>query len=96
MKTYYYVFKGQNATWGNPNPKTGRCSTFGELKAFTTRAKRDEYCDNVRLDGYEFVQKCNKKTARQFFLGVSVAVYDDCVKLASLEADAAYKEYFGE
>ena len=87
MATYYYAFKGQNATWGSPNPKTGRCNTFGELKAFTTRAKRDEYCDNIRLDGYEFARKCNKKTARGFFLGMSVASYEDMLSYLNLGAE---------
>jgi len=91
---YYYVFKGQKATIGAPHPQTGNRNIYGELIAFTTRAKRETYYDEYYRRPSEFVQKCNKKTARQFFLGVSVAVYGDCVREANLDADAEYNDYF--
>jgi len=85
--TYYYAFKGQNSNWGTPNPQTGMYNTFGKLKAFKTRAKRDEYCNTVRLDGYEFVRKCSKSSARQFTLGMSVASYEEMLAYLNLEAE---------
>lgn len=79
---YYYAFVGQNATTGRPNSKTGKYNTYGDLIAFTSRKERDGYVDNYSsYTGLEYAVKCNKSSARQFFLGMSVYDYQEHLKM---------------
>ena len=96
-KTIYYVFKGQNATFGNPNLITGLRSTFGELISFSTMQKRDrfynEYYDN---NPGVFVIKCNKSSARQYMSGSTVQDYNEMLERCAQDADEYYYSYFGD
>ena len=70
----YYIFKGQSATCGTPHPSTGRCNTYGDLIAFTSKDKRDHFFDEYydHNNPSTLLTKCGKSTYRQFFLGMSV------------------------
>lgn len=81
---YYYAFVGQNASTGRPHPQTGKYDTWGKLRAFSSRKERDEHVDNFYSNNpSEFAVKCNKSSARQFFLGMSVRDYEEHLKMVN-------------
>ncbi len=84
----YYLFKGQNATTGKPNPTTGKMSYYGELLAFSTKQARDEYHENFynHSNPSEFTKKCSRTTARGYFLGMSVDSFKEYLKLVDFDA----------
>ena len=75
----FYLFQGQNATTGTPNATTGRMSMYGDILAFDTKKERDEYHENFynSSNPSEYTEKCNRTTARKYFLGMSVPSFDD-------------------
>lgn len=76
MKKSYYLWIGQNATTGKPNPITGYYSYYGRIIKFATKSLRDEYIDQWRSNNSsEFIEPDNRKTARQYCLGDSVKDY---------------------
>lgn len=97
MKKYFYIWKGQNATCGRPNPLTGRLNMYGDLLAFTSKSKRDQFY-NEYYDNNPSVKlyKCNKKSARKFFLGMPVYNFEnDVLQFANMDADQHFESYFG-
>lgn len=73
----YLAWVGQNATTGTPNPTTGRMSLWGDLHAFNTKAERDEFCDKWNDRHNTYPVKTNRKDARQYFLGMTMASYNE-------------------
>ena len=75
--TTYYAFKGQNATTGNPNPRTGMHSLFGSFYAFSSKQKRDNWIDeNEAVSSSEICEAVNRKSGRKYDLGISIADYN--------------------
>lgn len=92
---YFYAFKGQNATCGSTNERTGRKSTYGDVIAFSTRARRDSYVAAYFDNNADvFVKSCNKGTARQYTLGMSVGAHNEYMAHVDYNVDEAYNEYF--
>lgn len=84
MKTYNFgslldgvtfVFVGQNATTGSPNPITGRLSYWGEFIGFKRRDDAKRYVDEFRSNGFDFVVMGTYRTLRKYKLGSSVYHY---------------------
>ena len=85
IKKDYFYFTGQNATWGDAHPQTGRRSIFGKTYRFQTKAQAKKFADDDRR--HERVQKVGNHLAmRQFNLGQSVNAFHE--SLAMLEYDA--------
>ena len=77
---YFYAFRGQlNTTTGQPNTKTGRLSTYGDLKVFDTRKERDCFVNDFEYGCGVSRVSVNVKSARKYFLGLSVIQYDDYI-----------------
>ena len=87
----FYVFQGQNATHGTPNVSTGLKSLYGNILAFNTEEERDEYHENFynSSNPSEYTEKCNRTTARKYFLGMSVAAFDEYLKIVDSRGDSA-------
>jgi len=74
MKYYYAVefFDGVGTTMGSPNALTGLRSKACSVRAFTTKAKRDEYVD-------EYSQRIRKPVSlsglRPLRLGMSMPMF---------------------
>lgn len=79
----FYVFEGQNATTGEPNPRTGLMSNYGHIVAFETKAERDEYVQNHRYYGTpgHIVQHGTPRTLRKFCRGMSMADYNEMIEM---------------
>lgn len=97
MSKYFYAFKGQNATTGTPNIKTGLMSYYGDIITFSSRAKRDRFFDEYYSNNpSEYVAKCNKSTARQYCLGMSVYDFNEYMRYVESLADEHYESYFND
>ena len=91
--TNYYAFKGQNASFGKPNERTGLMSTYGDLIAFSSRANRDYFVENYYGNNpSEFVVSANKKQARGYCLGMSVRSYEEYLRYVDSNVDERYAE----
>ena len=75
VKSYCFVWVGQNATTGTPNRITSNMSLYGDFIAFKDKQSRDQYYDNFRSNGYDYCVKCTANTGRKFKLGLSVHDY---------------------
>ncbi len=73
----FLAWQGQNASTGTPNVTTNRMSFFGELVAFKSREKRNEYCDNWNHRHNTYPKAVNYKTGRSYCLGMSVRDYEE-------------------
>lgn len=78
-KLKYYVFIGQNATTGTPNPNSGNLSVYGDLKSFHTLESRNEFFNNFHSNNSSMrIWKTNKQSARlKFFGGMTQNGYND-------------------
>ena len=77
----HFVFEADNVstTWGNPHPKTGNHSIFGEFHRFESKKIAEAYAENSR----KLVTKVGRAaTLRKYDLGYSV--HDYLISLASL------------
>lgn len=95
---YFYCFVGQtNTTWGKPHTATDRYDIWGDLVAFTSRAKRDRfYNEYYSSNGFESVHKTNKRDAKsKYFAGMSQLRFDDHMGYVDMQADEKYDAYFG-
>ena len=86
MKTFYFVFVGQNATTGQAHPVTGLYSNYGHIIAFKEKAGRDQFIEEFRPDGFTVAMPCNKQSARQYHLGQSMYIYNQILDEAISEA----------
>lgn len=80
MAKSYYVFKGQNASTGVPNKKTGRMSFFGSILKFDSKNDALKFVDEHDR-GYA-QQLCiagTKKTMRKYCLGMTVKNIEECL-----------------
>ena len=68
-------------TWGQPNPKTGRLSLYGNYKLFKTFQDRKNYVDSLRLDHGEIAVCGSRKTLRKYDLGCSLSGYNVYIDL---------------
>ena len=77
MKKDYYVFVGQNATIGDPNPRTGMHSFWGCFYSFSSKQKRDEWVEE-NDSGYvsEICEAVTRRSGRKYDLGISIADYN--------------------
>ena len=89
VNRYYWVWVGQNATIGQPNPITGKMSMYGNFICFSTKQMRDDYYTNWRSDNpSEFIKKCTPATGRKYKLGSSVFnYYQDLTFIVNYERD---------
>lgn len=79
-RTYFAFFGQLSVSTGEAHSLTGRFSTYGQLLAFSTKAERDTYvADHPRDDNHNEAVACNKTTARKYFLGMSVADYEEMI-----------------
>lgn len=76
----YLAFVGTPATYGTPNPRTGEFSFHGSLYCFKTKKERDEFCDTFHQGFNSYPKPCNSKTARQYFMGMSLTQYQETLK----------------
>lgn len=100
MKTprYFYCFVGQTSTTcGTPHKITGRHDTYGDLIAFTSRAKRDKfYNEYYSSNGFASTHKTNKRDAKtKYFAGTTQREFDDHINYIDMQADENYNDYFG-
>ena len=80
----FYVFVGQNATTGKPNPKTGYYSFFGQCYQFRTKSERDVYHSEFRSNNpSEFCVKVNRRSARRYNLGMNMRDYNEYMDLCN-------------
>ena len=77
----YLAWVGQNAIIGTPNRITGYCNKFGTLHAFISKAERDAFCDRWNDQHNSYPVPVNRKTARKYFLGMTVRDYLDHVNV---------------
>ena len=87
MGKKYLVWVGQNATTGNPNPITGRMSTYGEVKIFRTAEDRNEYLQ------YCEGKKVTRRQARDLLAGWSLKLFNEHLELMPA-CDATGKEVY--
>jgi len=91
----FYAYVGQNATIGTPHPVTGRLSMYGDIIAFSTIEKRDQFVAEYS-DTNKYAEKCNRKTAREYCQGMTVANFKEWVlDNADSNVDEHYNSYFG-
>ena len=85
IKKDYFYFTGQNATWGDAHPQTGRRSIFGKTYRFPTKEAAEKFAEDDRR--YEPVQKVGKvRTMRQFNLGLSIDSFHESLAMLEYEA----------
>ena len=70
----------------NPHPQTGLRSMHGRLMAFNSNQGRNTYIDEYRPDGFEFISKCNKFSARKFYQGCSMYIFNQILNETINEA----------
>ena len=81
MKTWL-AFCGSNATYGTPNPRTGRHSQHGYMKAFDSKKERDEFCDVFSNEFCSYPTPTNKQKAKSmYFAGMTHQQYDEVLNL---------------
>lgn len=69
-----FVGKRNGATTGEPNPRTGRLSRWGDYYRFATKAERDQFVkEYYHTDNVAFA--CSFNTGRQFSRGMSLRDY---------------------
>jgi hypothetical protein len=85
MKTYF-AWIGSNATTGTPNPTTGRLSTYGHLHSFTSKALRDEFCNEYDHRFNKYPAAISRRGARSMHLGMSVAAYNEYINYMEFSA----------
>ena len=93
----FFAFIGQNASTGTPHPQTGNYSQYGDIIAFSTIEKRDEFVDEYynQNNPSEYAEKCNRSSARGYCLGMSVADFNDYVIDQAISCiDEHYDSYF--
>ena len=91
----FYAYLGQNATTGTPHPVTGRMSMHGDIIAFSTIEKRDQFVAEYS-DINKYAEKCNRKTAREYCQGMAVSNFNEWVlDNADRNVDEHYDSYFG-
>ena len=70
------MFEGQNASTGEPHPKTGRMSTFGVFHSFAVRHHAERYIEENEVLGMnQILTLCTVLSGRKYRLGRSVAHY---------------------
>lgn len=85
IKKDYFYFTGQNATWGDAHPQTGRRSIFGKTYRFKNKEQAVKFSDDDRR--HERVQVVgNVRTMRQFSLGQSVDAFHESLAMLEYEA----------
>ncbi len=74
----FYVFKGQNASTGEPNKITGRYSFYGQVYCFDTKKEAMEFMDNFESPyvGHICVMG-DKRKMREFCLGMTIESFND-------------------
>ena len=84
IKSDYFFFDGEPATWGTPNPKTGMHNKFGQTYRFKSK---EDAVTFYSAASYKPVQIIGKARAmRQFHLGVSVADFNEFLNDLDYEA----------
>lgn len=91
----FYAYVGQNATTGTAHATTGKFSMYGDIIAFSTIDKRDQFVAEYS-DTNNYAEKCNRNTARKYCLGITVENFNDWViGGADRNVDEHYNSYFG-
>jgi len=86
MRKSYLLWIGQNATTGQPNTKTGHYSNYGYIVKFKSLSERRAFIDQWRPNNpSEFCRIVNRKTARQFCLGMTMRDYNDYIDHGALD-----------
>jgi len=84
---YYYAFKGQNASTGDPNPITGRMSFWGEILCFDSAKDRKKYIElKESCYAQDILVAGSKSSLRKYCLGMSVANYNDYLKDVTVDS----------
>lgn len=92
---YYYVFVGQNATTGQPNPITGRLSYYGNIIAFRDKAIAKAYVNNFYSNNSsEFAKAGTAKTLRKYKQGQTMFNYYSDLCMLDCQ-DNEYKHLLG-
>jgi len=83
MKKNYYVFIGQNATTGEPNPRTGRMSKWGDVSIFESKREALLFAAEKETgNAQDVIVAGTKRTIREFCLGVSVAQFEENIEMS--------------
>lgn len=92
----FYAYRGENTSIGEPNKQTGLYSTYGDIIAFTTRAKRDRYVSEYSDSGNPsvYAKACTKHDTRGYCLGSTVRGFNDHLEYIGSIADEHYNSYF--
>jgi len=86
MKKSFLLWIGQNATTGRPNRLTGHYSNYGRFVKFNSISERSAFVDQWRSNNpSEFCKIVNRKTARQYCLGMSVRDYNEYIEYGVLD-----------
>ena len=84
IKNDYFLFSGQNSTWGDAHPKTGNRDIFGKTYRFKSKAAAVEF---YNASAYSQIQRVGKARAiRKFHLGTSVANFNEYLNDLEYEA----------
>ena len=74
----YLAWLGNNATYGNPHPVTGRLSMYGELYAFDSKADRDQFCNTYSNRYNAYPAATNRQQAKaKYCAGMTQQNFDD-------------------
>ena len=85
MEKNYYVFVGQNATTGEPNPRTGRMSNWGNVYIFDGKAEAIQYAKESETGNIQDVIIAGtKKKMREFCRGISVAQFEENLEMSAI------------
>ena len=94
----HFCYVGQNATCGIPHPQTGLHNMFGDIIAFSSRAKRDRFVDEYYSQSSPsvYAEKCNRSSARKYCLGQSMYDFQTyTINMALGAIDESYNSFFG-
>jgi len=69
----YFVFVGENASTGKPNPITGEMSFWGNMRKFHSKKSAKQYVEEYRGTG--ICEMGTARTLRKYNRGCSVKAY---------------------
>ena len=93
MEKKYYVFKGQNASTGKPNPITGRMNFYGDVLVFENKGIALAFVEDFETPmANDICEAGTKRTMRKYCLGMSVVNFEEMIH----QTYYTYKDENGE
>ena len=82
----FFVFEGNlDVHVGTPHKSNGRQNIEGNLRAFTTKQKRDDFIADHSSNYSSIVITTKHKAKVDYFAGISQVMYDDYVEFTVLD-----------